>query len=317
MTVANWPLLRAAKRALRHGAMITGWRAAEEFGHVDALAVDALDLFPSESVLLHGIKTFAGTRIDEAILDAASVSVEAGGPLSSVFLRIIQNRTDLLETVDTLVYERDMGLSGWVGGRRVLIGNRRLLENHGVDAPSRDYESRYTKDNRQLVYLSTAGELSAMFVVSYTADESIANALKKLSAASITLLVRTCDPNVTEPLVCRVFGMDSYYVDVMSAPAGRCYRKLTAGERKRCGASMASNGRLEGMAFGVAYCRRLAAAVRLSLIIQILGGALGFALWAVVSLSQPAGLTLPAYAIVCYASFWTVLSWIVPLLKGV
>ena len=86
-------------------------------------------------MLLHGIKTFAGARIDEAILDAAAVSIAAGGPLSSVFRRIIQNRTDILKEVDTLVYEQDMGMSGWVGGRRVLIGNRRLLENHGVDVP--------------------------------------------------------------------------------------------------------------------------------------------------------------------------------------
>lgn len=142
MTAFHYPLLRAARRALRHGAMLVGWQAAEDFGDVHALAVDALELFPSESVLLHGIKTFSGTRIDEAILDAAAVSIAAGGPLSSVFRRVIQNRTDILKEVDTLVYEQDMGMSGWVGGRRVLIGNRRLLENHGVDVPSRDYENR-------------------------------------------------------------------------------------------------------------------------------------------------------------------------------
>lgn len=117
----------------------------------------AQDLFPSESVLLHGIKTFSGARIDEALLEAAAVSIAAGGPLAGVFRRVIENKTDMLPPVDTLVYEQDMGLSGWVGGRRVLVGNRRLLENHGVDVPSRDYENRYAKDGRQLVYLSTAG----------------------------------------------------------------------------------------------------------------------------------------------------------------
>lgn len=100
------------------------------------MVLDALDLFPAESVLLHGIKTFSGARIDEAILDAAAVSSAAGGPLSSVFLRVIENRTDILPAVDSLVYEQEMGLSGWVSGRRVLVGNRRLLENHGVDVPS-------------------------------------------------------------------------------------------------------------------------------------------------------------------------------------
>lgn len=315
LSATNFPLLRAAGRVLRRGAMLIGWRAAEEFGGAHALAVDALDLFPSESVLLHGIKTFSGTRIDEAILDAAAVSIAAGGPLSSVFRRVIQDRTDILQSVDTLVYEQDMGMSGWVGGRRVLIGNRRLLENHGVDVPSRDYETRYAKDGRQLVYLSTAGELSAMFVVSYTADEGISDALEALESAGITLLVRTCDPNVTEDLVCRVFGLDPYYVEIMGAPAGRRYEQLVAEEQKQDEAVMASNGRLEGIAYALAYCRRLWGASRLAVALQVIGGAVGFALSTVFSLYT--GYFLPALFLVVYTLFWLFVSWVLPCIRRV
>jgi hypothetical protein len=308
LTSVYFPMLRAAKRALRHGAMIVGWQAAEEFGEVHALAVDALEVFPSESVLLHGIKTFSGARIDEAILDAAAVSIATGGPLSSVFRRVIQNRTDILKEVDTLVYEQDMGVSGWVGGRRVLIGNRRLLENHGVDVPSRDYESRYTKDGRQVVYLSTAGELSAMFVLSYVAEPGIAKALKKMCGSGITLLVRTCDPNVTEELICQVYNLDPYYVEVMNAPAGRCYEKLIAEKRDESEAVLASNGRLEGTATGITYCRRLLKSVRFSAISQIIGGALGLALAFVIALYS--GAAVPPLFPVVYGAGWTVLSWL-------
>lgn len=306
----NFPFLRAAKRVLRHGAMMVGPQTVGEFGEIHALAVDALDLFPSESVLLHGIKTFSGSRIDEAILDAAAVSFAAGGPLSSVFRRVIQNRVDILKKVDTLVYEQDMGMSGWVGGRRVLVGNRKLLENHGVDVPSRDYESRYTKNGRQIVYLSTAGELSAMFVVSYTADEGIAKALDVMTSAGITLLVNTCDPNITEELICREYNLDSYYVEIMGAPAGRCYERLTSEDSEQSDAVMATNGRLEGMAFGITYCRRLHRAFPLAIAIQIIGGALGFALSALLSLYT--NIFLPPLFILAYLTLWIILSWLLP-----
>ena len=317
LSSTNFPMLRAAGRVLRRGAMLIGWKAAEEFGGSHALAVDALDLFPSESVLLHGIKTFSGTRIDEAILDAAAVSIAAGGPLSSVFRRVIQDRIDILQDVDTLVYEQDMGMSGWVGGRRVLIGNRRLLENHGVDVPSRDYEARYAKDHRQLVYLSTAGELSAMFVVSYVADEGIADALDALTGAGITLLVRTCDPNVTEDMVCRVFDLDPYYVEIMGAPAGRRFEQLTAEERAENEAVMASNGRLEGIAYALTCCRRLRGASRLAVAVQVIGGAIGFAAGALLFLyggltSGIPGLFLFAYSLLCL-----VVSWVLPCIRRV
>ena len=315
MTAVHFPMLRAAKRALRHGAMLVGGRAVDEFGEVHALAVDALDLFPSESVLLHGIKTFSGTRIDEAILDAAAVSIAAGGPLSSVFRRVIQEREEILQEVDTLVYEQDMGMSGWVGGRRVLIGNRRLLENHGVDVPSRDYEARYTKDRRQIVYLSTAGELSAMFVVSYVADESIADSLAALTDAGVTLLVRTCDPNVTEELICEVFDLDPYYVEVLSASAGRRFEQLASETAEESEAVLASNGRLDGVATAVTCCRRLHGASRIAVAVQVIGGALGLALSAFLWLYT--GITLPPIMLMAYSLIWMIFSWIFPLIRRI
>ncbi len=309
----NFPLLQACRKILRRGGMLANWTAAEEFGDLHALAVDALDVFPSECVLLHGIKTFSGTRIDEAILDAASVCIRAGGPLSSVFRRIIENKLDILQEVDTLVYEQEMGLSGWVNGRRVLVGTRRLLENHGVDVPSRDYEKRYTKaGERQLVYLSIAGELSALFVISYVADEGIAQALQRMTGRGLTLLVRTCDPNVTEELICSVYQLDSYYVEILGASAGRSYEKLARPITAEEEAGLACNGRLEGMAAALNHCSRLRIGVRLSVVAQIISGILGFALG--VFLAFYTKQVFPPLYAMAYLAGWSVLTWILPVL---
>lgn len=77
LTAVNLPLWRVSRRLLEQGAMLSGWDAVEEFGGVDALTVSASDLFPEDSVVLHGIKTFSGTRIDRAIVDAAAVAIAA------------------------------------------------------------------------------------------------------------------------------------------------------------------------------------------------------------------------------------------------
>jgi cation transport ATPase len=268
----------AAHTAEKEGVTITGYQAVENFGSVHALALDAMDIFPEQSVLLHGIKTFSGTRIDDAILDAASVSVRAGGPLSHVFRRMIQNKVDMLREVDTLVYEQDMGLSGWVNGRRVLIGNRKLLDNHGIDIPSKDYEQRYAKNGRQLVYLSIAGELSAMFVVSYVADPKIKDVLTTLTKNRITLLVRTCDQNITERLIATVFDLNGFYVELLNAPAGRSFEGLVDGVSQSEKSGMISDGRKEGLIFALAICRRLKTGIRLFSVLQALIAAVGIAL---------------------------------------
>ncbi|MBR3289510.1 MAG: hypothetical protein IKI63_01890, partial [Clostridia bacterium] len=273
-------LWRATRRARRNGGMIVGMDAVQQFGDLHALVVDAGDLFPDNAVLLNGIKTFAGTRIDEAILDAAAVVIAAGGPLSHVFRRVIEDKVNILPEVDTLVYEQDMGLSGWVGGRRVLVGNRRLLENHGVDVPSTDYEMRYTKSGRKLVYLSTAGELSAMFVVTYTADETVVRTLQALNKEGVTLLVRTCDSNVTEELITSTLRLDSYYVEILHAAARLRYEQLIEEDPSQPDAVLASGEGIPGKAVALASCRRLRKGLRMSTVLTMFFALLGLGLFA-------------------------------------
>lgn len=314
LTSVNFPLWRISHRLVKQGAMVSGWDAVDEFGASDALTVDATQLFPENSVLLHGIKTFAGTPIDRAIMDAASVAVIAGGPLACVFRRVIADES-ILQPVDSLVYEQDMGVSGWVDGRRVLVGNRKLLENHGVDVPSNDYELRYKKGDRQLVYLSTGGELSAMFVISYLADADIEQALRALTKEGITLLVRTCDPNVTEELVCKAYHLNRYYVEVLDASAGRLYVRLQSEEYTDKEALIGSNGWIQGMANAIAYSRRLRKGGRLAVAVQLIGCILGLVLTGLLTFFR--GAPMSALPMVGYLLGITVLSWLMPLFKKV
>lgn len=305
------PLNQCSRVMLARGGFLVGWKAVRQFGQLDALVVDIADLYPDESMLLHGIKTFSGTHIDDAILTAASLVVRAGGPLSMIFRRIIENKEELLHDVDSLVYEQGMGLSGWVDGRRVFVGNRRLLQNHGVDVPSSDYEARYAKDGRRLVYLSVAGQLSAMYVVSYLPDPEIQDALQDLCRSHVTLLVRSCDPNMTTADLCAGFDLDEYYVDVLPAAAGRAYMQLAERASESMPAVMASNGHILGTAWALSVCRSLQSKCLLALIVQALAAAIGMLLclmWALqgtLSVFQPLLFILAAF--LC--------TWIVPLFK--
>lgn len=305
------PLNQCGRVMLARGGFLVGWKAVRQFGKLDAMVVDMADLYPDESMLLHGIKTFKGTHIDDAILTAASLVVRAGGPLSMIFRRIIENKEELLYDVDSLVYEQGMGLSGWVDGRRVFVGNRRLLQNHGVDVPSSDYEARYAKDGRRLVYLSVAGQLSAMYVVSYLPDPEIQDALQDLCRSHITLLVRSCDPNITTVDLCADFGLDEYYVDVLPASAGRAYVQLAERASDNMPAVLASNGHILGMAWALSVCRSLQSKSLLALCVQALSAAIGLILCLVWALQG----MLSVFQLLLFMLATFLLTWIIPLFR--
>ncbi|MCL2884631.1 MAG: hypothetical protein FWF49_04025 [Oscillospiraceae bacterium] len=296
LAASTLPLSAAAREARKTGGMLVGWNAAQAFGDVHGFVVDAAQLFPDEAMLLHSVKTFSGARIDETLIDAASLSIAAGGPLAAVFRRIIGGDESLLLPVDSLLYEQDMGLSGWVDGRRVLIGNRTLLENHGVHVPSRDFEEKYAVGGRRLTYLSAAGELAAMFVMSYQPTEDVTDAVRLLQKGGVTVLVHTTDPHVTEAMVCETLRVDPYYLEILDAGPGRAYEALLEeGKEQRFVALLASDGSLTGMAEGLHACRRARSGVAIAMIAQIVCGIAGLSLAAVVALVSRAPLS-PLYA---------------------
>lgn len=73
---------------LPEGSDARGYTAAEDYADTGAVVVSDRDLFSDDSVMLHGMKVFAEKRIDEAILDAASVIISCGGIMSGIFLNM-------------------------------------------------------------------------------------------------------------------------------------------------------------------------------------------------------------------------------------
>ena len=205
------------RSAARVGAVVPGWGAVEELGKINTIVVGAKDLFPRGSVVLQGIKTFEKERIDLAILYAASVLVAGCDTLRDVFLNIIQNKTEMLYPVENLVNERGRGFTAWINGSRVILGNRNMMTAHDIDIPSLDYENRYTKGEKQPVYLAVSGKLFGMFVVDYRAGKETASVLRVLQQSGISLLVHSDDFSVTGPLVEKVYRLRQGSVKVLTS----------------------------------------------------------------------------------------------------
>ncbi len=225
---ANLPFASANKNLLSYGAVINGFDAVDTFDSIDCVMLDASDIFTKESVVLHGIKTFSKVRIDEAIVDAASVITQTKSALYGTFDKVIAGNTAMLKEVDSLVYEDGMGLSAWVNSQRVLIGNRTLMMNHGIDVPSTDFEARNVAANQNALYLSNSGELTAMFILEYKASKDAFDAFKNFKNNGISIIVNSTDPNITPELISKLFDFPEDMINVIPANLHREFNTLTS-----------------------------------------------------------------------------------------
>ncbi len=312
LVAANLPLLIENKRLHEDGAMISSYAAAFEYESTNAIAVDASELFPGESCNIHGMKTFNGVRVDDAVLTAASMLIAAGGPISSLFENVIMAHNELLLKVEDLKYEERLGLSGWVMGRRVFVGNRKLLENHNVEIPITVDETKYVRGDRQIIYLADAGKIAAFFVVSYGRDKKIADHLRKIENNGINILVRTTDSNINEKFIARCFDLPLNSVKVVSNSAGDVLKRYAEHIVPREDAKLIHNGKAAAFLHAVSSASRLCAAAGRVSTLQTFCSAAGLLLSAMIMIfSGPA--TLTAVSVCICQLVWLVVGAIVPL----
>lgn len=314
MLCVNLPVGRLNRVARRSGAMVCGWPAVRRFSEVNAVLLDAQDLFPRGTVVLNGIRTFAGQRIDEAILDAAALMCSVGGPLSDLFDQIIKSRREILPKIGAPAYEDGGGVTGTVSGRLILVGSRDLMKAHGIEPPSRDYEKKYLQSGERLVYLASEGTLVAMFIVTYRSDLRRSQELRRMERNGVSLIVRTCDPNVTPAFLSECFGLDEHSVSVLPEQLGRLYLDLVRVEPDRADALIATKGRPLSMVRLLTGCIRQRGNITVAAALQVAAVALGFALVAFLSLWS--GLSqLSVTALSIYEAFWTAAILLVPRIR--
>lgn len=257
LLASNISLYIDDKRFSRKGSAILGHRAVEQSAYVNNFAIDSKDIFTKDSCHIIGIKTFHNMRIDDAILYAAALVIGSEGPLADEFQNVILGKYDLLPAVDGLAYEERLGLSAWIGERRVLFGNRSLLLNHNVELPDEDFEKQYTINGRKVNYLAISGKVAAMFVVKYRPVKQFRRYLQNIDRAGITILVRNTDCNITEEMVAKYYRLPVTAIKVLGPVQGDLAGKYFENEKPASTSGILHNGSIESSLKTLYEARRL------------------------------------------------------------
>lgn len=269
----NRALSKTCSKLRGYGTVLTGFDAAEHIGDSNVLVLDGNELFHDEFVTLHDIKSFGNAPLDQAILDAAAVLLDKQAPMSGMFYNIIGGKLALLPNVDSVVYEERMGLTGWTGGRKIIVGNRMIMEAHGVAVPPIDVDRKILQKGYRPVYVATEGKLSALFVVSYHPDEELLGSVQAAVETGMTVCVRTNDCNIDEMTVADAYGIYRESVKIMTADSTAAYDASTAdGESEQalmCGKTT------EGFVRGVIGAYRLQRNISVSSVMQAVFMCLG------------------------------------------
>lgn len=275
MLVVNLPMERASKKNSELQGAILGYDAIEEFADTNSVLVDAAQLFPQGSITLSAIKVFSDTRIDEAIVEAASLTSQSGSVLKNMFYDIIAGKTELLNPVESYIFEDSMGLCGWINNKRVLLGSRELMINHSIEeVPSAAKEQEYTKGGKSAVYLSISGELSAMFIVEISPSLEVKRALTELSKQGVYTVIKTVDSLISINLISELYEVSSEYFKLLPFRLYEKYEETVAYDPK-VRAAAACSGRFAAFSSIICGCKNLRGTISTGIALEAVSILLG------------------------------------------
>jgi Cu+-exporting ATPase len=198
------------------GVLIRDAEALERFEKVDTLVLDKTGTLTEGKPRV--IQIVAAGGIDEAGLLSLAGSVEAASehPLAAAIVAAARDRDVKLPQATEFRSVTGKGVTALVAGKRVAIGTAQFLKDADVDTEalaSRADELR--RDGATAMFVSVDGRAGGIIAIADPIKQTTPEALQKLKADGIRLVMLTGDNRITAKAVAAKLGIDEVEAEVL------------------------------------------------------------------------------------------------------
>jgi Cu+-exporting ATPase len=217
-------------KAAEQGILIRNGEALQRARQVTTVVLDKTGTVTEGQPRVMSVEVASGW--DESGLLALAAGVEAGSEHAMAEAIVLAARSRAIEPERVRGFEAiaGHGVSGEIAGRRVLLGNAKLLHDHGINvgALRRQYEARAAA-GQSSVFVAVDDELAGMITVADPVKADSAAAIARLKARGLRLVMLTGDARATAQAVAQAVGIPEFLAEVL--PDGKAAHVAALQER--------------------------------------------------------------------------------------
>ena len=206
--------------AARHGILIKDAEALERAHEVSSVVFDKTGTLTSGAPRIAHLSAIDG---NEASLLQLAGALQRGSehPLAKAVLDACSERHLKVADVSDSQSLTGRGIAGSLEGRRLALGNRRLLEDSGLNAgPLADSAIAWEKEGRTLSWLieqSPEPQVLGLFAFGDTLKPGALQAVQRLNARNIGSHLLTGDNRGSAKVVAEALGIQDVHAEVLPA----------------------------------------------------------------------------------------------------
>ncbi len=219
-------------RGAMMGVLFKNAEALEVMRKVDTLIVDKTGTLTEGHPELVSVTPAEG--FDEAGIVRLSASVERGSehPLAAAIVRGAEKRKVELASADDFQSVTGKGVTGVVDGRKIALGNIKLLQDLGIDAGKLSAQADAQRGEGQTVmFLAVDGRAAGLIGVADPIKETTPEAIKFLHDEGIQIVMLTGDNRKTAEAVAARLDIDKVQAEVLPDQKAAVVKQLQADGR--------------------------------------------------------------------------------------
>ncbi|WP_265517961.1 heavy metal translocating P-type ATPase [Nitratireductor luteus] len=209
-------VMTATGRGAQAGVLIRDAEALERFSRVDTLIVDKTGTLTEGRPKLSDVVTVEGVDRQELLQLAASLERGSEHPLAEAI--VAGAEAEGLKTSPSEDFEAvtGKGVSGRISGKRVVLGNRGMMEGLGIDISGlQDRVEALQAEGKTAMYVAIDGKAGGLVAVADPIKETAAEAIRALHDLGLRIIMATGDNARTAQAVAAKMGIDEVRADVL------------------------------------------------------------------------------------------------------
>ena len=216
-------------RGAQSGVLIKSAEALERMEKVDTLVVDKTGTLTEGKPSVVAIKTATGVTEEDLLRLTASLERSSEHPLAAAIVRSANARGLTLAPVENFDSPVGKGVTGTVEGRKLVIGNRKIMIDASIDTASLDKNAdEMRREGATAIFVAIDGKAAGIIAIADPIKATTPAAITALKAAGIRVVMLTGDNATTAKAVAQKLGITDIEADVLPQDKSKVVERFRA-----------------------------------------------------------------------------------------